>query len=95
MKTIQLAKAGASLNSVADQIQTDADAVIVEREDGCPLILITLAEYNGLIETAHLLSSPRNAAHLAKSIAQAQEGKFHQVDLSDLDDADAQPPVHS
>jgi antitoxin YefM len=35
---------------------------------------MSLDHYNGLMETLHLLSSPANAAHLARSIEQYRKG---------------------
>jgi antitoxin YefM len=38
-------------------------------------VVMSLDHYNSLMETVHLLSSPTNAAHLARSIAQARAGQ--------------------
>jgi antitoxin YefM len=37
--------------------------------------MMSLAEYESLMETLYLLRSPKNAAHLAASIAQIESGK--------------------
>jgi antitoxin YefM len=38
-------------------------------------VVMSLDHYNSLVETLHLLQSPANAAHLAKSIKQLRSGK--------------------
>ena len=42
-----------------------------------------LNNLSGLMETVHLLKSPANAAHLARSIAQFQSGKTTERELLD------------
>jgi hypothetical protein len=39
-------------------------------------VLISLATYNSLMETVHLLRSPANAAHLQRSLEQAERGEW-------------------
>lgn len=39
--------------------------------------------FNSLLETVHLLKSPANAAHLARSIEQFRTGQLQQQDLLD------------
>jgi antitoxin YefM len=38
-------------------------------------VFLGAEQFNGLMETVHLLKSPANAAHLAKSIKQYRSGK--------------------
>ncbi len=40
-----------------------------------------LDQFNGLMETVHLLKSPANATHLEKSIEQYRSGKTEQHEL--------------
>ena len=44
---------------------------------------MSLDHFNGLMETVHLLKSPANAAHLARSIAQYRSGKVENHKLAD------------
>jgi antitoxin YefM len=44
---------------------------------------MSLDQFNSLMETVHLLKSPANAAHLAKSIKQYHSGKTISRELID------------
>lgn len=44
---------------------------------------MSLDSFNGLTETVHLLRSPENAAHLARSTAQYRDGKAIEHPLAD------------
>jgi antitoxin YefM len=44
---------------------------------------MSLDYFNSLLETVHLLKSPANAAHLARSIAQYKQGQVTEKDLLD------------
>ena len=43
--------------------------------DGADVVVMSLDHYQSIMETMHLLASPANAAHLAKSVAQHQSGQ--------------------
>ncbi len=57
------------LNSVID----DVEEVIIKRKDQKDLILISLEEYNSLVETNYLLSG-KNRDVLLESIAEVKKG---------------------
>ena len=44
--------------------QAEDEAVIITRADGNDLVLLSKQEYESLMETAHLLSTPANANRL-------------------------------
>jgi antitoxin YefM len=56
------------LNQVVDQQET----VIVRRKGSRDVALIPVGELAGLIETAHLLRSPRNARRLLAALGRAE-----------------------
>ena len=58
-----------------DRAYDDADAIVVTRQNKRAVVMMSLDDYNGLMETAHLLRSPANAKALAESIAQAERGE--------------------
>lgn len=61
----------------------DADYTIISRRDADDAVVMSLDQFNGLMETVHLLKSPANAAHLARSIEQYRSGKVENHGLVD------------
>jgi len=59
--------------------------------DRLEILSILVEHYEHLMETAHLLRSPSNAAHLERSITQLRAGKVRRGDWVSLPDALAQP----
>nr|WP_315245166.1 type II toxin-antitoxin system prevent-host-death family antitoxin [uncultured Albidiferax sp.] len=75
MRIITYSEARSSLKSVLDTVSDDADVTVISRRDGADAVVMSLDHYQSIMETMHLLSTPANAAHLAKSIAQHKAGK--------------------
>jgi antitoxin YefM len=97
MRIINFSDARNSLRSVIDQVVEDADVTIISRRDAPDAVVMSLDHYNSLMETVHLLSSPANAAHLARSIAQARAGQAKPRELFEVADAgepDATRDIH-
>ncbi|MFC7408559.1 type II toxin-antitoxin system Phd/YefM family antitoxin [Hydrogenophaga atypica] len=83
MRIVSYTDARNSLKSVLDTVESDADITIITRRDGGDAVVMSLAHYQSMAETLHLLSSPTNAAHLAESIAQFKAGKAKRRELVD------------
>lgn len=81
MRVINFSEARNKLKNVLDQVVNDADYTIISRRDADDAVVMSLDQFNSLMETVHLLKSPANAAHLAKSIQQYQKGKVVQGEL--------------
>lgn len=75
MRIVTYSEARSSLKTVLDTVHDDADITIISRRDGADAVVMSLDHYQSIMETIHLLSTPANAAHLAKSIAQHKAGK--------------------
>ena len=75
MKVVNFSDARNRLKAVLDQVVNDRDYTIISRRDADDAVVMSLDQFNSLMETVHLLKSPANAAHLAKSIKQYQSGK--------------------
>jgi antitoxin YefM len=75
MRVINFSEARNTLKSVLDQVVNDSDYTVISRRDAEDAVVMSLDLFNGLMETVHLLKSPANAAHLAKSIEQYRQGQ--------------------
>lgn len=66
-----------SLASVLDRVANDHEVVIVRRKGDRKVAMIPADELTGLMETAHLLRSPKNAQRLLAALrrATARKGK--------------------
>ena len=70
MRTISFSEARKNLKRVIDQAVDDADVTVITRRDGPEAVLMSLDAFTSWQETVHLLKTPANAAHLARSISQ-------------------------
>jgi len=70
------------LASVLDRVVEDQEVVIVRRRGSRDVALIPADELAGLIETAHLLRSPKNARRLLTALRRARtvRGKPESLD---------------
>ncbi|MCX7694079.1 MAG: type II toxin-antitoxin system Phd/YefM family antitoxin [Tepidimonas ignava] len=85
MRVVNFSEARNSLKNVIDQVVEDADYTVIARRDAPDAVLMSLDTFNSLMETVHLLKSPANAAHLARSIEQYRQGQVKQQGLIDAD----------
>ncbi|HVE73371.1 MAG TPA: type II toxin-antitoxin system prevent-host-death family antitoxin [Thermoanaerobaculia bacterium] len=67
-------QARANLKALLDEAVDSRKPVIIHRRRERDVALIAAEELRGLIETVHLLRSPRNAERLLKALARAQQG---------------------
>ena len=70
-----------NLKKYLDKVYQDHDPMIITRKNNENLILISVNEYNSLLETSYLLGNEANARHLQKSIAQLESGNMAKKDL--------------
>ncbi|MDG3555843.1 type II toxin-antitoxin system prevent-host-death family antitoxin [Acinetobacter bereziniae] len=70
MKITTATEARANFKTVLDQTIDDADITIIHRRDGENAVLMSESQYNSIMETLHLLSTPANARALERAIAQ-------------------------
>lgn len=58
------------------QVCTDRTPIVITRQDAEACVLMSLADYQSIEETAYLLRSPENARRLAEAIQQINKGKL-------------------
>ena len=85
MKVVTYSLARNALKSVLDTVVRDSDVAIISRRDAeGDAVVMSLDHYNSLMETLHLLSTPANAAALARAIRQDQAGEAQPQTLLDV-----------
>ena len=63
------------LKKYLDSVEDDNETLIIKRKTGKGTVMISLDEYNSIMETLHLLNSKKNADRLYESISQMKSGK--------------------
>lgn len=63
------------LKAYLDEVEDNQETLIVKRGTGKGTVVISLEEYNAMVETMHLLSSRKNADRLYESIRQMKSGE--------------------
>ena len=76
MNVVTVKEAQQNLAQLIYQTVSDLEPTIVVANDGAKAVFVSLDEYNSWQETIYLLSTPANAAHLRRSIAEARAGEF-------------------
>ncbi|NLJ43988.1 MAG: type II toxin-antitoxin system prevent-host-death family antitoxin [Bacteroidales bacterium] len=69
------------LKNYLDNVEFNNETLIIKRGSGKGTVLISLEEYNSIMETLHILSSKKNARRLFESIDQMKTGKKAQHKL--------------
>ncbi len=83
---VTYSQARQSLKTLLDLAVQDREIVMVRRRQGGDVALVAADELESLLETAHLLRSPRNAERLLQALHRSQAGEdLASVDLGRLE----------
>ena len=66
-------QARANFASLLDEVTHNREVVIIKRRGAEPVALISADELDGLMETAYLLRSPKNAERLLRVLVRARQ----------------------
>jgi antitoxin YefM len=69
-----------NLSSYMDEVCDSRAPLLVTRQNARSVVILSEEDYDGLMETVHLLKSPANAARLLRSIGDADAGKTVEQD---------------
>ena len=83
MQTINYTTARQHLAETMDRVTGDRAPILVTRQKGEPVVMMSLADFNALEETAHLLRSPANAERLIRSVNSLRAGRTQSRQLLD------------
>ena len=81
MNVVSVATLRKKLNDHLDEVYDNHDVLIITRKDNRNLVLISIEDYNALIETNYLLSSPANAQRLTSALKKARAGMSMKKEL--------------
>ncbi|MBO0843375.1 MAG: type II toxin-antitoxin system prevent-host-death family antitoxin [Nocardioides sp.] len=85
MRTMGYSESRARYAEVLDSVVDDREEVVITRSGKEPAVIVSLADYQALKETAYLLRSPANARRLLDSIDELESGRGQAHDLADPD----------
>ena len=72
------------LKSLMDRAVDDREVIVVRRRSGGDVAMIAADELERLVETAHLLRSPKNAERLLTALVRARSDALPATPVSDL-----------
>ncbi len=84
MDVMTYTDARANLREVMDLVVADKSPVIISRQKGEAVVMVSLADWNAIEETMHLLSTGTNAARLAEALHQLDAGRGAARELIEL-----------
>ena len=81
MKAANFTEFRTKLKQYLDDVEKNNETLIIKRGTGHGAVLLSLDEFNSILETVHLLSSKKNADRLYESINQMKSGKTVRQEL--------------
>lgn len=74
MRTLSFSDARANLKALMDRVTEDRAPVLITRQRGQDVVMVSASEWAAIEETLHLLQSPDNAGRLLESVAELDTG---------------------
>ncbi len=81
MRTMSYTESRARYAEVLDAVVADSEEIVITRAGHEPVVIVSLAEYESLKETAYLMRSPKNARRLLDAIERLEAGAGLQHEL--------------
>ena len=78
-------QARGQLKTLMDRAVDDREVILVRRRSGDAVAMIAADELQSLMETAHLLRSPKNAERLLTALARARAGELAPTSVDELE----------
>ena len=75
MEAISYTAVRNNLAKTMDQVSDTHEPVIITRQKGASVVLMSLEDFNAYQETAYLMRSPKNAERLNRAIRQIESGR--------------------
>ena len=90
MRSVSCTELRENLEKHLDAVCESRAPLVVTRQNGEPVVVISLAEYEALEETLHLVRDP-NAQPLLRSIREAEAGQLVEHDIGEWSSSGAHP----
>ena len=81
---VSYSEARNNLASLLDRVTEDREVAVIKRRGREGVAMVSESELSGLLETAHLLRSPANAARLEAALKSVAEGKGERISVEEL-----------
>ena len=81
MHTVSYTEARDNLKRVIDQAVTSRAPIMITRQRGDNVVMVSAEEWAGMEETLYLLKSPRNAERLLEAVRGFEAGDMQAVPL--------------
>ena len=75
MQTVSYSDARDNLKKVMDQAVSDRAPILITRQRGENVVMISADEWAGMEETMHLMASPANAKRLLEAVRGFEAGE--------------------
>jgi antitoxin YefM len=83
MKAITYTEVREKLSETIERVCEDHAPITVTKRRDKAVVIMSLDDYESLVETSYLLKSPRNARRLLESIKELEEGKGKERKLAE------------
>ncbi|GAA5497337.1 antitoxin YefM [Rubritalea squalenifaciens DSM 18772] len=83
MKTVNYTEARNGLARLMKDAEQDRDVIAITRNGHASVVVMLQEEYDSMMETLHLLSTPANAKRIQQGLADYEESKIQEHELCD------------
>ncbi len=73
-----------NLKGYLDRVVNDSDNVIVNRGKGSAVVIMSMEEYESMVETAYIMSQPDLVESIRKGDEDIKKGNFEIINIDDL-----------
>ncbi|MEE9361356.1 MAG: type II toxin-antitoxin system Phd/YefM family antitoxin [Cellulophaga sp.] len=84
MEAIGISELRKNIKITLDKVINDGTEIIIHRPNQEDVLMVSLDEYNSLVETLELMSSKKNRDRLYLGMEQVNDGKTTKISLNEL-----------